>query len=49
MLQEQPKKWQKDPPKKKCLLLEFLLWHNGFGSVLGVLGRRFNLQPSTVG
>ena len=28
--------------------LEFLLWHNGLGNVLGGLGRRFDIQPSTV-
>ena len=30
-------------------LQEFLLWHNGIGGRLGVLGRRFDPQPGTVG
>ena len=25
--------------------MEFLLWHNGIGSVLGTLGRRFDPWP----
>ena len=33
----------------KRLGREFPLWCNGIGSVLGVLGHRFDPQPSTVG
>ena len=28
---------------------EFPLWHNEIGSILGVLGHRFDPQPDTVG
>ena len=35
--------------KKREPQQEFPLCRNGTSSVLGVLGRRFNLQPSTVG
>ena len=34
---------------KKCKIEEFPLWLNRIGSVLGVLGDRFNLWPGTVG
>ena len=33
----------------KSRFQEFLLWHNGIGGILGVLGHRFDPWPSTVG
>ena len=33
----------------KINFLNFLLWHDRIGSVLGALGLRFDPQPSTVG
>ena len=35
-------------PKKKKKKVEFPLWCNEIGGVLGALGHRFNLQPYTV-
>ena len=33
----------------KDLALEFPLWHNGIGCILGVLGRKFDPWLGTVG
>ena len=41
---EKVKSW-----KVKSWKLELPLWCKGIGSVLGVLGRGFDPQPSTVG
>lgn len=35
--------------KKQHSTEEFLLWHIGIGSILGVLGCKFNSQSHTVG
>ena len=34
---------------KRKEIMEFPLWHNGIGSILGALGHRFDPQPGTVG
>ena len=39
----------KEAPAIRTAKLEFLLWCNGSGRVLGMLGHRFNPRPSTVG
>ena len=39
----------RESEEAKMTFREFLLWHNGIGGVLGVLGLKFNPPPSTVG